>query len=410
VATKPAVGMSALFLAAAVGAGCTVTTSGAQCDPATGAGGVCQSGQFCVAAEAGGGTCEPCPGGSCPQCNTCPANTLCAFDADGGASCQCGSNAGSIFYADANEGSLGSDPVRPTGIREPANCRFKSLDDALSAANARGPGSTAQAYQDPPLALMRFAAAAPLVIAPGVTLTSNGGATYYAVTAPSSTMPFLTVSAGSTLSGLQITSGGASGNAIQSDCSQGSGTVTIAGVVVRGSGPGTASNFATGVYHAGSCALDLEASTIEGVNESGVILSTTSTSNVTLRGNVISDNAATTTYLGAKRKGGGLLFNSEAPASLVVQGNQVYGNKGDQILVVPASGSVNLGGGACPSANIIGCYDSSGGVGIFANTLTVDASNDRWPDSPPQAGSDFIILGTSIVSPVCLPATTLACP
>jgi len=407
-ATMRASGLAVLVLAVAAGAACTVTTSGAQCNSDEN----CQTGQYCYAPGGQGGSCQPC-NNTCEPCN-CASGLTCTRDASHQPVCHCPTrlDTDGAFYADAANGALGTAAVPPTGVQSPPQCRFKSLEDALAAANARGPGSTVTAVgsqQGTPPTVMTFIVGGPLVVEPGVKLASDLGASYYAVTAPATTMPFVTVRAGATLSGFQIQNVAGTGDAIRSDCSQGSGTVAISGVVVSGAGSGTPTpRFKTGVHHSGSCPLDLEGSTIVGASESGVILNTAATSSVTLLNNVVTGNDAATTYLGAKRKGGGLLLNLEVPA-LVAHGNQFYGNKGDQILIVTASGAVNLSGAACSTANVIACYDSpAGGVGVFASTPTVDASNNRWPVASPSAGTDF--LGTVTVAPVCSPATTLTCP
>jgi hypothetical protein len=253
---------------------------------------------------------------------------------------------------------------------------------------------------------MTFQPAGPLSIGPGLTLTSDLGSAYYAITAPATTAPFINVSVGATLSGFSVDNGNATGNAIQSLCSA-SGTVTIKYVDVVGNGIGNA-GFQTGVYHSGGCNLDLESSTISGVSDSGVILDTTATSSVTLLGNVVASNNGTTEYLGVlARKAGGLVLSGAMPTTFSAAGNQFYGNTGDQILVVAASGALNVSGAACDAtSNIITCY-SGGGVGIYSNGASVNASFDSWLVSSPRLNYDFV--GDVTVNSPCA-QSTITCP
>ena len=393
---------TALVLAASA---CSVTTSGAQCKVDSN----CQSGEYCAATSGQVGTCQEC---------TCTAGLLCSGGAGPQPQCLCPVNMPSLsvwtFYADASAGT-----AQGTGVETPAQCRFPSIDAALSAANAKGPGSRAIATGASPSRSMIFQEAGPLAIGPGVSLTSSSpSAGSYLIAAPSATTsaPFITVSAGATLSGFQIQSGSfQGGNAIQSDCTE-SGTVSIRNVTVAGNGIGKG-GFQAGVYHSGGCDLDLESSTISGVNDSAVLLATTSTSNVTLLNNVLTRNGATTTYQPLSQKGGGLVLSEQVPATLVASGNQFYGNAGDQVLVALASPAVTVslvGGGdssACgTTSNLIACYDT-GFVGIFSNATSLLAEYNQWDVASPSAQNnppDFF--GTVDASPACPPETGLTCP
>jgi hypothetical protein len=94
-----------------------------------------------------------------------------------------------------------------------------------------------------------------------------------------------------------------------------------------------------------------------------------------------------------------VLFYTGSPAGITFTGNRVYGNKGDQVVVVPNSSGWNLAGGgsaaACasspPSYNVFACYDTGAG-GVAVSSVSgggVDARFNRWANVPPAA-ADFL--------------------
>jgi len=395
-------GVAALALSAAA---CSVTTTGAQCKVDDN----CQTGQYCATLSGEAGTCQLC---------TCGSGLLCSGGSGSQPQCSCPVNTSSTFYADANSGSLLASAMPPTGVQSPAQCRFKSLGEALSAANAAGSGSTVAATGSSGEGGMNFQETGPLTIGPGVVVTSDAAtADYYAVTAPATTAPFITMSAGATLSGFAVQSGNAKGNAIQSACASGSGSVTIVNVSVIGAG---SAGFEAGISHSGACDLDLESSSITGTGQCGVVLNPSASASVTVLNNVVTGNLAVAVPAVSRTCGGVLLLQAPAaPAILTVQGNQVYANEGDQVLVylgASNSGSVTLGGGANSSAcgttsNFFACYGGSygSGVGVFSDAATTNLSYNQWTATgSPAFGIDYDC--PTPVTTYCPPDTTFICP
>lgn len=339
----------------------------------------------------------------------------------GGEGCVC-PPAGPQYFVDVNGGTA----TGPTGAHSPVSCRFSTLAAGLAAATA--PGSVVTAVGSVSGAPVTFHESGPLVVAPGVTLTSDAtpcSATaappcnhVYSVVANAPASPFVKLGAGATISELDIEPSSAGANGIETDCGSSAGPVTVVDVKV-----GNAAK--TGVYHSGSCPLSLDSSTITGAGESGVIIDSTSATNAaaTLLNNVVTGNRATISHpVSGARFGGGLVVLGDQPLSLVARGNRFTSNQHDQVLVL-MTGSLNLSGGtsqaACtatpPTANTIGCYDTAnGGVGLSANAAGVDASYDQWQTNPPVAcvppascgGKDY--LGPVTTNGSCAANTT--CP
>jgi hypothetical protein len=138
-----------------------------------------------------------------------------------------------------------------------------------------------------------------------------------------------------------------------------------------------------------------------------------SSSSVTIRGNEIAGNDATQLYtLGSTtRRGGGLVFTFPMPALVTLEGNSIFSNKGDQVLVAASAGSLDLrGGSGCeiPSNNSFGCYDP-GAVGIYSNGAVVLIDANHWTQQPAGLTVDYGGSGITGASRVCTPAT-LSCP
>lgn len=393
-------------------AACTVSTSGAQCDGDEN----CQTGQRCVGAAAG----AP---GSCQACTLpCPAGLTCGTGSGGQEVCVC-PLAGPVYYADAVGGSAAGSTNPPTGAQSPPACRFKSLQDALAAASA--PGSVVKATGASGTS-MTFSVSGTLSVSPQVTLTSDAPACaagkacthLYAIAGSSAASTLIRLGAGATLSEFEVQGGSSAANAVETNCGSNSGTVTILDVKVGGSSK-------TGVYHSGACPLLLQASTITGAADSGIILDASSNAiSATLTGNVVTKNNATSTHFisgSGYRAGGGMVVTSGATSNAVVlaaHGNQFAGNYKDQVLVF-VGGNVSLAGGADPSActgtpvmsNYVGCYDttsSPAGVGVSASAVGVDASWNQWPRDPPVSGTDYV--GPVTAGSACTAGSTCPSP
>ncbi len=268
----------ACALAAALSA-CTVATTGGQCNTDDN----CPTGQRCVAAS---GTCQACT-------ISCTGGLTCGTEG-GVEACVC-PPAGPQYYVDAAGGTASN----PTGAQSPVSCRFKTLTAGLAVATTAGSVVTAVGASSS--APVTFHESGPLVVGHGVTLTSDAPACsatasppcthLYTVVANATASPFISLAAGATISEFDIEAAVAGANAIETNCGSLTDPITVQDVKV-----GSAAK--TGVYHAGSCPLNLESSIITGAGDSGVIIDSTSAANATasLLSNVVTGNTATTTH------------------------------------------------------------------------------------------------------------------
>jgi hypothetical protein len=205
------------------------------------------------------------------------------------------------------------------------------------------------------------------------------------------TGPFISLAPGATLSGFELRTNGATGDAITTSCLTAP-QVTIDTVNVNGTG---AAKFKTGIHHSGICSLSVNNATITGVGDTGIVLDGGGPA-VSLTNNVITGNDATRQYTfpgPIVRHGGGIVVSSTVPSPFVFHGNQVYANKGDQIVVAVGSGTLDLRGGALigdcgVTSNVIRCYDTAaGGKGIYAAAMPLEVMADfnEWPTTFPGA-------------------------
>ncbi len=138
-----------------------------------------------------------------------------------------------------------------------------------------------------------------------------------------------------------------------------------------------------------------------------------SSSSLTIEGNEVSGNGATSSYtLGSTdHRGGGLVFTYPFPGQMLFQGNQVSANRFDQVLVAASAGTLDLRGGAtCGTStnNSFGCYDA-GAVGVFSNGASVQIDRNHWSQQPAAPTVDYggtVITGAAAA---CTPSA-LTCP
>lgn len=286
-----AVAAAALALAA-----CQVDVEGAACE-VPGATAQCPSGQACGndlrcsrrAAACDGGPCTPgqvtcsaagdvvrCDGtgdavcgGTWTQVADCGAGVLCGLRTAGADPvCYCPDAAGGELWVDPVAGAPQGEPA-PTGAREPAQCRFRALSDALARA-AEGGGTSVVAAGAVPAV---YPVAADLVIPPGVTLRGDD-----APAAPAGRILALgdgvaaagvTLGAGSTLAGVTVRDDAApdAAVAIRTACAAGD-PARVADVAVAASREGGA--LAAGLRLEGSCPVALERVTVSGAAGPGV--------------------------------------------------------------------------------------------------------------------------------------------
>jgi hypothetical protein len=136
-------------------------------------------------------------------------------------------------------------------------------------------------------------------------------------------------------------------------------------------------------------------------------------SSLTIQDNDILQNSAIQTYtLGTfLRRGGGMVFTSPMPSTVLFEGNTIASNAGDQILVAASGGALDLrGGSTCGTStnNSIGCY-SAGAVGVYSNGTAVQIDRNHWTQQPAVPTVDYAGSGIAGASAVCTPAV-LVCP
>jgi hypothetical protein len=122
------------------------------------------------------------------EANDCAGLALRCEMRNGSAECVCPANQGTVFYADAIQGSDTHAAPYATGLNNPPMCRFARLTDALSAANALSQGGTSAtviATGSPGSPPMRFGNESfPLEVGPFVKLMTDLDvpySTYYVI-------------------------------------------------------------------------------------------------------------------------------------------------------------------------------------------------------------------------------------
>jgi hypothetical protein len=178
--------------------------------------------------------------------------------------CACPSAGGAFHFEPARQPEPG---VEPTGAESPSACRFGSLDEALAAAVAQGPGASAIASgagADHPVT-------APLELPVGVTLTTDSpdDPTRHAlvVTSLANTgSPAVVLRAGAKLEGFTLRNEGAStGRGVEVSACQGGPSAEIRHVVVLARKSDTQA-FATGIAVVEGCGAELEDVVVSGAS------------------------------------------------------------------------------------------------------------------------------------------------
>ncbi|MBS1109302.1 MAG: Parallel beta-helix repeat protein, partial [Anaeromyxobacteraceae bacterium] len=265
-----------------------------------------------------------------------------------GNACVCPANPGQIFVADAVGGSPGGAAPRPTGLLSPVACRYRTLTDALAAANARGAGSAVMAAgwsAAVPDGVVLFSEPGGLSIGAGVTLGTDDGAPttdHYAITtAAALTGPLVAIGPGGTMTGFEIRNAASSGDGVRTACPAPADTLPVALSTIRivAASSGTpAARLASGVGVWGHCGATLT--------------------------DVIVDGAAT-----------GILVNSDAPGvESAATRTRVTGSTVAGVAVV--EGTLTFSGGAV-EANAAGVLVGTTGTGAptFSATGTTFSGN-----------------------------------
>lgn len=332
---RPVLALSLLWVSLAA---CSVNVTGAPCHADQN----CPSGEYCVGGfcrdapandgsedgggdggeESDGGLCD---GGACSACDAgatpvelaccttpgaseCSGDTLFGCTADGGAPvwsrvedcamdnqqcrspgegapprCLCRPNTGGVFYADPDSGALPGAGDLPTGVEEPARCRFRRLGDALPTASGfevRVPGGVGQFDQE----------TFPLLIPAGTTLggycENDGGCSRLTLKRGGGGSPLVYLSPDSGLSRFELVNGEGSATAAALGCS--SGEVTIDRVAILARNPAGA-RLSHGIRVEGSCKLSASEVRVSGASQVGVQLSA---GTLSLDGGIVSDNGS----------------------------------------------------------------------------------------------------------------------
>jgi len=414
------------------------------------------AGQGCATAGA-----EGCVGARWLRCAASGACQVWSVAADCGASdlvcgpsavaCACPANAGPDFHADAVAGSPGSASPTPTGVQDPAACRYRSLADALAAAGAAaGSGRSVRAggwSSGPPMVFSEANGEVfPIRVPAGVALAAAEATPGNYVIQPASPVPssggaspVVALEDGGSFAGFVVRPGQAASasDAVLLACSEGGGaTARVTAVILEGTPSGASvPSVDDGVHLAGACSAELSGvdaagfaragvraeptgsasvavldGSIRGCGDTGLVVAASALASVRVSRQEITGNRGQTPRGTAGRTVGGALFLGAKPATLEFTGNRVFGNRGDQVMVFSSFGTSSdpwhlAGGSACsnpPAApnNVIACYDpttngagagSGPGVGLIqVSSGSVDARFNSWTDYPPVGDVDYV--------------------
>jgi hypothetical protein len=376
---------------------------------------------------------------------TCTPGLVCGAGVGGALACLCPEPEGASIVADAVEGSPADAARPPTGAHvgagwaAPASCRFRSLADALDAAAARGSGGTVDAVGAFRTSLEPRALAVPA----GVTLRPLVPGEPVAIEVDGAVGAALELRAGASVQDVVVRSvhPDASGDGLAAACAD---ATPISLARVRVEHALDAGRLAAGLRVAAPCAVSasglevagaavgidaaggrltlestrIEESAAEGIRAYGTELVVADS---LLRGNqdggLVTQslqlldvrNTLVCGNLSASLRGepfvartaGGVVLRGNPPMSPVVfRGNRIYGNSGDQVLVVGAAASNPwvLDGAAdaascAADANVFAEYPADPAArGLFAASATVQARYDAWAGvtpTPPPIGRDF---------------------
>lgn len=328
------------------------------------------------------------------------------------AACTCPSPSQSPVVLHADPGAQTRPSLVRTGVLDPSICRYKAMSEALAAASS-GAIVKAVGFAGTPVVFTE----GPFTVPAGVEVTTDDATPTPAnyVVEPSAavaTSTFISMKPGARLAGLTIRNTSASGVGVAIDCPGVGDTapITLDSVHVIGEGTGTpAPRFSNGLRHGGNCSLVLTNSTVEGANDTGVLITdAAAATSLTMTGNLIHRNLANVTpyTIGASdRYGGGLvIFGATHPDTVTFQRNQLSSNAGDQILIF-SPGTLDLSTAACGvDSNTITCYTAPG-VGLSSRFGTVNVAHSYWQNDLPAVGIDFLAAAGATIAG----ATTLAC-
>jgi hypothetical protein len=331
----------------------------------------------------------------------CTGQSLVCGTKSGVAACQCAEHTGTDYYVDNAAGSDAAAGVFPTGNLNPANCSFKTLGRALTAATTAGNKVIAKnqgTYDGETF---------PLTVSPGVELTTADGASLpaqYVIEFKGAATPGVSLGAGSVIEGFTIANnnGAAAATAIQvtgagavvdSVVLDGTGGTTLAkGIDITGSGYAqlagvTVSGFTTGIAQSTTAgvATTLSSSQVTG-NGTGVALAngtlTTSGSTIGIGTTGVAISAAAgalTTFNGSSLTvlndtGVGISVSATGGApTLNLTSADIHHNNGGGISVAGAASTANVGAIQLHDNPVAGLSMSAGTVTFTGTSVTGNA-------------------------------------
>jgi hypothetical protein len=229
----------------------------------------------------------------------------------------------------------------PTGLDAPVACRFRTLTDALAAANLRGSGSTVTArgwFPAVPGGVVVFSEPGALAVGAGVTLATDDASPdpgHYAVTT-SAALPvaLLTLSPGASMSGFEIRNGASTGAGILTNCptEAESAPVSLSSVAISASSTGTpVVRLGSGLHLTGHCPVSVNDATISGATTG-----------------ILAEADAPTTLVGGTVNGNGTGVSIGAAGAAAPRfsatGTSFVANSGDAVFVARGT----LVSDACP--------------------------------------------------------------
>ena len=324
-----------------------------------------------------------------------------------GGACACPANPGTTFVADAVGGSPAGAPPGPTGLDSPVACRYRTLTDALTRANASGTVATVRARGWPGSGpAVVFSEPGTLTAGPGVTLTTDDAIpdpVHYAVTtAAVLTGAFVTLGPGSSVSGLEIRNSASTGAGIEIRCptSADVAPVSLSGVAISGSGTGTpAVRFVSGLLVEGHCPVSMSGGSVTGAG-TGVSIGASGSGapGFSATGTAFRSNAGDAVYVARGT------FTSDA-CPYADNGTHVHaqpvGGSGVNVTVQNSSGAARMTGATNSAFRLLAMGSGSalvlGGNEVVDNTASQDynvASGLRRGGgmvlTPPLPGSSAI--------------------
>ncbi|MHB8417492.1 MAG: beta strand repeat-containing protein [Myxococcales bacterium] len=223
------------------------------------------------------------------QGGACGTGLVCATPSGGTLGCYCPAHtAGQPYFVDPVAGS-DSSAVNPTGIQNPAQCRYGTLTNGLAVAQAAGGTQTVEATGTTPVTFTKQAAPAnsevfPITVPAGVTLTTSDATPTPAdfviqFNDATATSAVVLGGDGATLRGFEITpaAGANTGNVFTVLCT--GGAVTVDTIDLEGTGGGVSLPF--GLSNSGTCAYTGTSVTANGFSSNGFNLASSGSSTFT---------------------------------------------------------------------------------------------------------------------------------